>query len=444
MAGSERRGVVPDGRLRIKLPRRRRAAHPPTPAVGSTPSSPIVSLRANRAIPSLHWVITNESVSAAGSGGAVIGVPPAERLLLDIIDTVREPLLVLDSAFRVTHTNRAFFQTFHVVPEDTIGEVLFALGDGQWDIEPLRELLRDRLAAESELYDVEVDHVFPGIGRKIMLLNARLVTHGPSKSRVILLAIEDVTERRLTERRLAAQRRELQRSNAALNEFAFVASHDLQEPLRKILSFGERLGTSAGPLLEGNARQYLDRMLSAAARMRILISDLLAYSQVATSAEPFGATDLAAIARDVVADLETSISEAGGRVEVGELPVIEADALQMRRLLQNLLGNALKFRRKDSPPVVRLGASSSGDGNCTITVSDNGIGFKEEHGEKIFRMFERLHARAQYDGSGMGLAICRKIVERHGGSIAATSTTGQGATFIVNLPVTQAAAEYVP
>jgi len=387
---------------------------------------------------------SSKIVPVAGSGGAANGGPPAERLLLDIIDTVREPLLVLDSAFRVTHTNRAFYQTFRLDRADTIGQQLFVLGDGQWDIAPLRELLRERLVAESELYDVEVDHVFPGIGRKIMLLNARLVTHDPSVSRVILLAIEDVTERKLAERRLAAQRRELQRSNAALNEFAFVASHDLQEPLRKILSFGERLGTSAGPVLDGNARQYLERMLSAAARMRTLISDLLAYSQVATSSEPFAATDLAAIAREVVTDLETAIADAGGRIAVAELPVIDADALQMRRLLQNLLGNALKFRRKDVPVVVDLGASSSGDGTCTITVSDNGIGFKTEHAEKIFRLFERLHARAQYDGSGMGLAICRKIVERHGGSIAATSTTGQGATFIVTLPVTQAAAEYAP
>src|SRR5512142_1674195 len=344
------------GRSDLNLPPSRHLAHPRT-GRGTRPTTPNVRLRAYRANPRLHRMMRDDNVSRASSGGTASRVTSAERFLLDIIDTVREPLLVLDSEFRVTQANRAFFQTFHVVPEDTIGELLFALGDGQWDIEPLRELLRDRLAAESELYDVEVDHVFPGIGRKIMLLNARLVAHGPSASRVILLAIEDVTERRLTERRLAAQRRELQRSNAALNEFAFVASHDLQEPLRKILAFGERLGTSAGPLLEGNARQYLERMLNAAARMRALISDLLAYSQVATSSEPFAATDLAMIAREVVADLETSIADVGGRVEVGELPVIEADALQMRRLLQNLLGNALKFRRKDSPPVVRLGAS---------------------------------------------------------------------------------------
>jgi signal transduction histidine kinase len=389
-------------------------------------------------------MLRDETISAAISGSAATGISPAERLLLDIIDTVREPLLVLDDAFRVTHTNRAFFQTFRVTPDGTIGKVLFDLGDRQWDIPPLRALLRDRLAAERELYDVEVDHVFPGIGRKIMLLNARLVTHGPDVPRIILLAIEDVTERRLTDRRLAAQRVELQRSNAALNEFAFVASHDLQEPLRKILSFGERLGTAAGPLLEGSPSHYLERMLDATARMRTLISDLLAYSQIATSETPFVATDLAAIARNVVADLETSIADAGGRVDVGELPVIDADGPQMRQLLQNLLTNALKFRRKDIAPVVQLAMLGQSNGSCTITVTDNGIGFRQEHGEKIFRMFERLNSRAQYDGSGMGLAICRRIVERHGGTIAATSSAGQGTTFSVTLPVTQAGMEYAP
>jgi PAS domain S-box-containing protein len=386
----------------------------------------------------------NDNGSSPTWIGAANGAPVAERLLLDIIDTVREPLLVLDSDFRVTHTNRAFFQTFQVTREDTIGEPLFTMGDGEWDLPPLRKLLRDRLAAERELYDVEVEHVFSGIGRRTMLLNARLVTHAPDTPGLILLAIEDVTERRITERRLAAQRRELQRSNAALNEFAFVASHDLQEPLRKILSFGERLGTAAGPMLEGDARHYLERMLDAATRMRTLITDVLAYSQIATSAAPFTPTDLDAIAREVVCDLEMVIADTRGRVELGELPVIDADAMQMRQLFRNLLGNALKFRRKDSAPVVQLRALSAADGFCAIAVSDNGIGFKQEHGEKIFRMFERLHARSQYEGTGIGLAICRRIVERHGGTIAATSTAGEGTTFNVTLPVTHVDAEYVP
>jgi signal transduction histidine kinase len=387
-------------------------------------------------VPDIETLTPTHSDAAAGE------VPAAQRLLLEIIDTVREPLIVLDAEFRVTQANRAFFRTFRVEPQDTIGEVLFTLGDGQWDIAPLRELLRDKLAVDPQLNDFDVDHEFPGIGRKIMLLNARLVSQGPTFPRIILLAIEDITERRLTEWRLAEQHRELQRSNAALDEFASVASHDLQEPLRKILSFGDLLSTSAGPALEGNAREYLARMLSAAARMRTLISDLLLYSQVTTRVQPFVSTDLARIAREVIADLETAIAESGGRVEVGALPVIAADPLQMRQLLQNLLGNSLKYRRKDTPPVVRLSCSSPDAQYCAITVTDNGIGFNEKYAGKIFGMFVRLHGRAQYEGSGIGLALCRRIVERHGGTIAATSTVGNGATFTVTLPVTQAATRY--
>lgn len=367
----------------------------------------------------------------------------AHQLLVDIIDTVREPLLVLDPEFRVTQANRAFFSTFRVEPDDTIGKVLFTLGDGQWDIPALRELLRDKLSLAPHLYDFDVDHAFPGIGRKIMLLNARLVSQGPNMPRIILLAIEDITQRRFSEWRLAEQRRELQRSNAALDEYASVASHDLQEPLRKILTFGDRLSASAGPLLEGDSRQHLERMLSAAARMRTLINDLLQYSQLTSKFQPFASTDLNGIAREVIADLETAITEAGGRVDVGDLPTIDADAVQMRQLLQNLLGNALKYRRMDKPPVVRISSSSPGPHLCTIIVADNGIGFDEEHAERIFRMFERLHGRAQYEGSGIGLAICRKIVERHGGTIAATSSAGQGATFTVTLPVTQVVTGYM-
>jgi len=387
-------------------------------------------------------VTATQTIPIISPDGAARDVPAAQRLLLDIIDTVREPLIALDAELRVVQANRSFFHTFRVEPEDTIGEVLFALGDGQWDIAPLRELLRDKLAVEPQLNDFDVDHEFPGIGRKIMLLNARLVSQGPNLPRIILLAIEDITERRLTEWRLAEQHRELERSNAALDEFASVASHDLQEPVRKVLSFGDRLKSSAGPALNVEATDYLARMLGAAGRMRTLISDVLLYSQVTTRVHPFARTDLAQIARDVVADLETSIAESGGRVEVGALPVIDADAAQMRQLLQNLIGNALKYRQKDTPPVVRLTCALPDAHHCIVSVSDNGIGFNEHHTGKIFRMFVRLHGRADYAGSGIGLAICRKIVERHRGTIAATSREGHGATFVVTLPVSQMVREF--
>jgi signal transduction histidine kinase len=365
-------------------------------------------------------------------------MPAAERLLLDIIDTVREPLMVVDEDFRVSHANRAFYRTFRAEPESTIGGLLFAIGDGQWDIPPLRELLREKLVMEPQVNDFDVDHVFRGIGRKILHLNARVVPQGPLLPRLILLAIEDITDRRLSEWQLADQRVELQRSNAALEEFASVASHDLQEPLRKIISFGDLLHASLGTDLQGAAADHLGRMRAAAARMRTLINDLLLYSQVSAKPQAFVRTDLAAIARDVVADLETVIAEAGGRVEVAELPVIAADPSQMRQLLQNLIGNAIKYRRTGVSPIVRLGSTSQPPGQYLISVADNGIGFSPQHAEKIFGMFERLHSRAQYAGSGIGLAISRRIVERHGGTIAASSTPGEGATFQFSLPVTHA------
>jgi two-component system CheB/CheR fusion protein len=367
--------------------------------------------------------------------------PLAERLLLDIIDTVREPLLVLDPEFRVSQANRAFFDTFKVAPLETLGRVLFTLGDGQWDIPPLRELLRDKLAIQPHLQDFEVDHVFPGIGRKVMLLNARMVLHAPDSPRVILLAIEDITARRFAEWRFEEHRRELERSNAALDEYASVASHDLQEPLRKILSFGERLNRSVGTTLSGDARHSLDRMLSAAARMRTLVQDVLAYSQVSTRVHPFAPTDLAWVAREVLVDLDAVIAESAATVDVGALPVIEADPLQMRQLLTNLLSNAIKYRKAEVPPVIRVRYSNGQDNTCTLVVTDNGIGFNQAYAEKIFKMFERLHGRTQYAGSGIGLAICRKIVSRHGGTIAATSRAGEGATFTVTLPVTHVATD---
>ena len=351
------------------------------------------------------------------TGGVAGFVPTAQHLLLDILDTVRQPLLVLDPDFRVTQANCVFFRTFRVLSAETIGTVLFELGDGQWDIAPLREMLRDKLPLESQLDDFDVDHVFPGIGRKVMLLNARLVSHGPDEPRIILLAIEDVTVLRETDARLEQQRAELQRSNTALDDYASLASHDLQEPLRKILSFGERLATSAEPVFDAAQR------------------DLLMYSKVTTRVARFARTDLGRVAREVVTDLETSIADAGARVEIGELPVIDADSLEMRQLLQNLIGNAIKYRRSGETPVITLEAERAAGPVCSIRVRDNGIGFKQEYAEKVFKMFERLHNRAQYGGSGIGLAVCRRIAERHGGSIAATSTIGEGSTFTVDLPV---------
>jgi PAS domain S-box-containing protein len=234
---------------------------------------------------------------------------------------------------------------------------------------------------------------------------------------------------------------QLERSNRELQDFAYVASHDLQEPLRKIVVFGERLKEKNADTFEPQSLDYLDRMQKSAGRMQTLINDLLSFSRITTKAQPFAAVNLAEVAVGVVEDLEGRIELVKGRVELGALPVIDAEPLQMRQLLQNLIGNALKFRRPEEPPVVKVEAQLLPDPDtpdrqlCRLTVSDNCIGFDEKYVDRIFNVFQRLHTRNEYEGTGMGLAIVRKIALYHGGDITAKSKPGVGSTFIVTVPV---------
>jgi PAS domain S-box-containing protein len=247
---------------------------------------------------------------------------------------------------------------------------------------------------------------------------------------------EDVV--REASRKLRVYATRLERSNRELETFASVASHDLQEPLRKIRAFGDRLSTKYGAQLEPGARDYLERMCGAAARMQDLIENLLSFSRVTTKAQPFTPVDLGAVAREVLSDLESRIAQTGGRVELGELPSVQADATQMHQLLQNLLGNALKFHRPDVPPVVQLRSRALPDGaGVELQVQDSGLGFEPQYAERIFGMFQRLHGRSEFEGTGIGLAICRKIVERHNGTIVATGVPGEGALITVTLPYRQ-------
>jgi len=235
---------------------------------------------------------------------------------------------------------------------------------------------------------------------------------------------------------LARQAQELARSNAELEQFAYVSSHDLQEPLRKIQAFGDRMRAHYEDVLDERGRDYLQRMQNAAKRLQTLINDLLTFSRVTTRAQPFAPVNLTEVAQDVVSDLQARIERTGGRVEVGELPIIDADPTQERQLLQNLIDNGLKFHRPDEAPIVKVHSKLLGE-QCQIIVEDNGIGFDEKYLDRMFTIFQRLHSRFEYEGTGVGLAVCRKIAERHGGTITAQSTPGKGATFIVTLPVKQ-------
>ena len=230
---------------------------------------------------------------------------------------------------------------------------------------------------------------------------------------------------------------QLRTSNGALQDFASIASHDLQEPLRKIMTNGDKLRRRHGGALPPEAQDYLQKMMAATGRMQGLINDLLAYSRVTTKGQPFEPVSLRQVAAEVLTDLDSKIETTRATIEMGELPTIEADPTQMRQLLQNLIGNALKFTPPGEPPLVQISSRPKAEGMVQISVEDHGIGFEEKYRDRIFGVFQRLEGRSAYEGTGVGLAICRKIAERHGGSITARSRPGEGSTFIVTLPMKQ-------
>lgn len=257
----------------------------------------------------------------------------------------------------------------------------------------------------------------------------------------------DITDRREAEEELKNFTAKLEVSNRELQDFAYVASHDLQEPLRKVQAFGDRLKLKFRDTLDEEGLDYLQRMQSAAGRMQRLIQDLLMFSRVTSQARPFRPVDLNKIVQDVMTDLEVRIEETGACFEIGNLATLDADEVQMNMLLQNLISNSLKYRREGVAPVIKVHGEVmlqlrspnktevDPPGMYQLTVEDNGIGFDEKYLDKIFGLFQRLHGRTEYEGTGMGLAICRRIVERHGGTITARSIPDQGASFIVTLPL---------
>lgn len=373
----------------------------------------------------------SDDVTERERDNAVMLSGEPQILAQTILDTLREPILVLDSALKVKTANKSFYRTFRVKPEATEHKLIYELGDGQWNIPKLRVLLEEVCSRKIQAEDFEVECDFPGIGQRFMILNARRIERATGQP-MILLAIEDTSERKAVEKALQLHARELERSNADLEQFAYVASHDLQEPLRMVTSFTQLLAKRYRGKLDSDADEFIAYIVDGATRMHVLINDLLAYSRLGSRAVEVAPTDCEAILADAVANLAGAIEESGATVTHDPLPSLMVDRNQLSRLFQNLIGNAVKFRAAD-PPVVHVSARRNG-GEWLFSVQDNGIGIDPEYFEQIFLIFRRLHGTSKYSGTGIGLAICRKIVRQHGGKIWIESQPGKGSTFYFTLP----------
>ncbi len=365
----------------------------------------------------------------------------SEARLRRLVDSNIIGVMYTDERGTIALTNDAFLEMIGYTRAD------FEAGLVDWaKLTPPEHLLMDQKGIEEALdrgacTPYEKEYFRKDRSRVPVLIGYAYLKDAPAP---FVCFVVDLTEQKQAEasarqyaEELERTNRELGRANSELQDFAFVASHDLQEPLRKIQAFGERLNKMAGASLADEGRDYLNRMLSAAGRMRTMINDLLMLSRITTQGRPFETVKLTDLALEVRDDLEVRLENSEGEVHIDELPQVEGDRTQMRQLLLNLIGNAVKFHRPGVPPRVHVSTTRDDGRVVQIFIRDNGVGFEEQYLERIFQPFQRLHGMGQYEGSGIGLAICRKIVDRHGGMITAQSTPGEGSTFIVTLPTCQ-------
>jgi PAS domain S-box-containing protein len=284
---------------------------------------------------------------------------------------------------------------------------------------------------------------------KDVFTKAKIVCDTEGKVEKLIGITRDITDLKNLEKEQERTFRELNRSNKELEEFAYVASHDLQEPLRKISTFNERLKNKFGTALGTDGNMYLDRIISSTENMRLLIDNLLEFSRISRSSQEYVKCDLNLVMKEVISDLELKIEETNAEFKLSNLPTIEAVPLEMKQLFNNLLSNSIKFRNPDLKPIITINSDKINKTEIVnfhlpidrqyvkIEVSDNGIGFEEEYAERIFQIFQRLHGKTEYAGSGIGLAICKKIMDNHEGYIFGKSDLGKGASFIIILPEKQ-------
>ena len=364
----------------------------------------------------------------------------SERRYRSLFDLSHDGVVFVGLNGPVEEANPAYLDMLGYQLDELVGMTYQQLTPPRWAAMEA-DIVAEQLLSRGYTDEYEKEYIRKGGSVFPVAVRAILVRDETGAPVRIMGIVRDITEQKQAKEALERHAHDLARSNEELEQFAYVASHDLQEPLRKIRAFGALLADEKRESLDDEGQQYIDFMTDAAARMQTLVSDLLALSRVTTAAHPFEDLSLAEVFDTVLSDLSVRLEEAGGQVEVSATPTVEADRTQMEQLFRNLIGNALKFCRPGVPPHVTVEVAAQAQpidavpGPAhTIVVTDNGIGFESSQGSKLFQPFKRLHARHQYEGAGIGLAICEKIVLRHHGRITASGTPGAGATFTVTLP----------
>jgi two-component system CheB/CheR fusion protein len=386
-----------------------------------------------------------------------------------IVTTIREPLVILNRHLEVRTANKSFYKKFKTTEEETEGKTIFELGNNQWDNPGLRKMLEKILPDQSGIVDFEVSYDFPGVGLRIMLLNATQILRDNVEDQSILLAFEDVTEKRKVVKDLKLFSQELEKqvsertfslnkantelnySNESLEQFAYIASHDLQEPLRKIKTFSTLLQERFYDQLPKEAQEFIKKITNSSERMSNLIKEVLEFSKVLHGDVEFEKVDLNNIFSELINDFDLLINEKNAIIKFDQLPEIDAIPIQIKQLFYNLLSNALKFSNAGHQPVIKITSRmlsrediskykslNQESAYCEISIQDNGIGFDQKFSDQIFLIFHRLHGRNEYEGTGIGLALCKKIVINHQGEIYANAKESAGALFVILLPLSHA------
>jgi len=424
--------------------------------VRAVQSTPMVSASGNLlGILTTHWsephsvnehdlwrldLLARQAADLIESGRARQALRESEEKYRSVVERASDGICVIQQG-RLSYVNQRLAEMVQHKPEELVGRefIDYVCPD---DRTMALDQYRRRLAGETSSYEVRlIGHD----GDEVLVeVNAALAMYGGEQADIVL--VRDVTERRQAERRLLETLAELKRSNEELEQFAYVASHDLQEPLRMVSNYVDLLRRRYRTKLDGQADKYIDYAAGGAKRMQALITDLLTFSRAGRREWQTTRVDLNQVFQRALCNLEAAIGEAGAEVTSSTLPTVAGDELALVQLFQNLIDNGIKFRSKE-PPAVRVEAETRGRGDAetrghgdaetgfvTIRVSDNGIGIEPRHAERVFRLFQRLHTAEEYPGTGIGLAVCKRIVERHGGRIWVESGSGKGTTFSFTLP----------